>query len=206
LAKVVGDVEKGTSSPLAVESPKAGLLRNISAMPGQNVPSGAILFEVFNPAQVWVRVPVYVGDLNEVDPNGVAQVGGLAARPGTAGLPASPVTAPPTANPLTGTADFYFALDNQKAGLRPGERVGVTIPLRDKEESLTVPWSAVVHDINGGAWVYERTGDRTYVRRRVIVRYVHGDTAVLANGPTPGTKVVTAGAAELFGMEMGFSK
>ena len=35
---------------------------------------------------------------------------------------------------------------------------------------------------------------------------VVGDTAVLAYGPAPGTRVVTAGAAELWGTETGFTK
>jgi hypothetical protein len=38
------------------------------------------------------------------------------------------------------------------------------------------------------------------------VRYVTGTTAVLAAGPEVGARVVTAGAAELFGAETGFSK
>ena len=60
--------------------------------------------------------------------------------------------------------------------------------------------------------MYERTGDRAYARRRVVVRYVVGDdpaarTAVLESGPPAGTTVVTAGAAELFGTDdAGFSK
>ncbi len=69
-----------------------------------------------------------------------------------------------------------------------------------------MPWSAVIHDIHGGTWVYERTGERTFVRRRVVVRFVTGPTAVLEGGPEVGTRVVTAGAAELFGTETGFSK
>ena len=54
--------------------------------------------------------------------------------------------------------------------------------------------------------VVEKTGERSYTRRRVVVRYVAADTAVLESGPPPGTAVVTAGAAELFGTETGFSK
>jgi len=71
---------------------------------------------------------------------------------------------------------------------------------------VTVAWSAVVFDIHGGAWVYEKTADRTYTRRRVVVRYVTEGVAVLESGPAAGTKVVTAGAAELFGAETGYSK
>jgi hypothetical protein len=38
------------------------------------------------------------------------------------------------------------------------------------------------------------------------VRCVVGETAVLAAGPEAGATVVTAGAAELFGAETGFTK
>ena len=44
------------------------------------------------------------------------------------------------------------------------------------------------------------------VRRRVQVSRVAGDQAVLATGPAVGSKIVTVGAAELFGTEVGFSK
>jgi multidrug efflux pump subunit AcrA (membrane-fusion protein) len=116
------------------------------------------------------------------------------------------VPAPPAANPASGTADLFYALDNRETAYRPGQRVGATLALKGPADALVVPWAAVVYDIHGGAWVYERTGDRAYARRRVVVRYAVGDTAVLASGPPPGTPVVTAGAAELFGTETGFSK
>ena len=63
-----------------------------------------------------------------------------------------------------------------------------------------------MHDIHGGTWLYEQTAERTYVRRRVQVQYVSGTSAVLKEGPKKGTKVVTAGAVELFGTEFGFAK
>jgi hypothetical protein len=40
----------------------------------------------------------------------------------------------------------------------------------------------------------------------VVVQFVSGDLAVLASGPPAGALVVSAGAAELFGTETGFSK
>ena len=69
-----------------------------------------------------------------------------------------------------------------------------------------MPWGAIVTDIHGGTWVYEKVADRTYSRKRIGVRFVAGETAVLSNGPPAGTTVVVAGAAELFGTETGFSK
>ena len=97
-------------------------------------------------------------------------------------------------------------MDNAKAVLRPGQRVGVRVKLKGEETSRVVPWSAVMHDINGGTWVYEQTAPQTFVRRRVEVRYVTGDLAVLASGPAEGARIVTAGAMELFGTEFCFAK
>jgi hypothetical protein len=69
-----------------------------------------------------------------------------------------------------------------------------------------VPWSAVVHDIQGATWVYENAAIQTFVRRPVEVRRVAGDLALLARGPQIGSKIVSVGAAELFGIEFGAGK
>jgi len=206
LKKVTGDAESGTAAAIPVESPQAGLLRVVSALPGQTVPAGAALFEVMDLSTVWVRIPIYVGDAGEVDAARPAQVGPLTARIGNAGRAAMPVPAPPAATPLSGTVDLIYELDNRETKYRPGERLGAVLPLKDPAESLVIPWSAVLFDIHGGAWVYERTGERTYSRRRVAVRHVIDSAAVLDSGPPPGALIVTVGAAELFGTDTGFSK
>ena len=82
----------------------------------------------------------------------------------------------------------------------------MTLPLKGEAESLVVPYAAILYDHNGGAWVYESVGKHGYARRRVVVDHVVGTEAVLAKGPKPGTKVVTDGAAELFGTEFAGSK
>jgi hypothetical protein len=63
-----------------------------------------------------------------------------------------------------------------------------------------------VTDINGGTWVYEVVGEHKFTRRRVQIKYVVDSNAVLASGPPVGSKIVTQGAIELFGTEMGFAK
>ena len=79
----------------------------------------------------------------------------------------------------------------------------VRVKLQGDSEQRVVPWSAVMHDINGGTWVYENTAPQTYVRRRIQVRYVVDDLAALESGPAIGAKIVTAGAVELYGTEIG---
>lgn len=208
LVKALGEFDKGTGSPLTIEAPTDGLLRALNAQPGQAVPAGAALFEIVDLSRVWVRVPIYVGDEFELRTDEVAEVVPLTARPGGTWLSevAKPVDAPPSANANAGTVDAYYEVDNSHGRLIPGERVGVVVPLVNEATSLTLPWSAVIHDIHGGTWVYEAIAERTYSRRRVVVRFVRDSIAVLDHGPGVGAKVVTAGASELFGTEIGFSK
>jgi len=64
----------------------------------------------------------------------------------------------------------------------------------------------VLHDINGGQWVYAQTAEHVYTRKRIQVARLAGSDAVgsdavLSSGPPAGTKIVTDGSAELFGTE-----
>ncbi|OHB78670.1 MAG: hypothetical protein A2V98_03380 [Planctomycetes bacterium RBG_16_64_12] len=95
---------------------------------------------------------------------------------------------------------------NDEGRLRPGEKVAVTLTLLAEKESLVVPWSAVLFDMYGGSWVYEKVAPQTFLRRRVELDFVDGRDAVLARGPEPGAELVAVGAAELFGTEFGFGK
>ncbi len=158
------------------------------------------------PATVWIKVPVHVGGLDALDLAADASVsplhGGAAKTPHAA----KPVTAPPSANAASATVDLFYETDNANAAFRLGQRVGLRLPLADEAESLVLPWAAVLYDIDGGTWVYAKTAPLVYTRMRIEVRRVEGDLAVLARGPDPGTEVVTAGAAELFGTEFGGQK
>jgi RND family efflux transporter MFP subunit len=188
---------------VTITAPRDGILRQVHAAPGQTVASGAPLFEVADVDMVWIRVPIYTGELPQVVSGAPASVRALNGGPV---YQAQPAQAPPSADPLATTSDLFFQLDNRQAALRPGEKVNATLPVRGLERSLQVPWAAILHDIHGGAWLYENTAPQVFVRRRVEVDRVVDSTAVLARGPKPGVKVVTAGAAELYGTEFGAGK
>ena len=84
--------------------------------------------------------------------------------------------------------------------------MSVRVPLASATQSLVAPRAALLHDAYGGSWVYEAREGHVFVRRRVSVVDLVGDLAVLDQGPPPGTRVVTVGAAELFGTEFGVGK
>lgn len=192
--------------PVPILVPQSALIQSVHVAPGQTVAAGTVLLDAADYSRVLIRVPVYVGDLKWIPAQQNASVHGLADAPGAPARSARPVAAPPSADPNAATADLYFEMSNSDRALRPGQRVGVTLRTRTEDERLTVPWSAVLHDVDGGAWVYVQTEPHRYVRRRVSVRRVSGDVAILDQGPTPGTKVVVQGASELFGTEFGAGK
>jgi hypothetical protein len=66
-----------------------------------------------------------------------------------------------------------------------------------------IPYSAVLYDTTGNAWVYMASGPFTYVRQPIGIDYSEGDMTVLLEGPPAGTQVVVVGAAELYGAETG---
>ncbi len=200
--------ETGKPVPLRIESPHAGMVRSHSALAGEVVAAAAPLFEIMRFDPMWIKVPVYVGDVSKLAIDQDAQVSSLQRDPSatTAVISAKPIAAPPTATPLSATVDLYYELSNPEAILRPGQRMAVRLKQLDRDRQLVVPWSAVLHDIHGGTWVYENTAPQTYVRRRVQVRYVADSNAVLESGPAPGSMIVAEGAVELFGTEFGFAK
>jgi RND family efflux transporter MFP subunit len=206
LAKVAADAESGSINRQTIAAPAAGTLQNVHAQPGQKVAAGALLFDVASLDTVWIKVPVYVGDLERIAPDKDAGIGSLAARPGAHTRPGKPIEAPPSGDPLAATVNLFYEVENKEGALRPGQRVGVTLPLKGAEQSLVVPRAALLRDFHGDTWVYEKTAPHTYVRRRVSVDRVVGNLTALETGPRPDSEVVTDGAAELFGSEFGGSK
>lgn len=148
-------------------------------------------------------MPVYTGDLAAIDRQARAVMRPLSTDPSTTAILVDPVPTAPVGNPVTVTVDFHYLLPNPNRRFQPGQKVNVSLPLLGAEESLVVPYGAVLHDIDGGTWVYETPSPGVFVRRRVELARVVEELAVLRRGPPAGTSVVTVGAAELFGTEFG---
>lgn len=200
------DEEAGTLEAIAIPSPLTGIIRATQVRPGEMVAAGALLFEVMNDDLLWIKVPVYVGDLDEIDPSQPARLTLLNGRHSGSDLIVKPAALPPTSVPLAAAVDIYYELPNPDRKYQPGQKVAAHLTLRGELQQVALPWSAVIHDIYGGQWVYEQTGERQFVRRRVDIGWIDGDWAAVMRGPRPGSKIVTAGVAEIAGTEFGFAK
>jgi hypothetical protein len=78
--------------------------------------------------------------------------------------------------------------------------------VRQSGVDVIVDYPALVYDKAGKPWVFTVVGPRTYVRAPVTIKEVRNDNLVsLSSGPPAGTQVVTIGAIELWGAELGIA-
>ena len=199
------ETETGTAKDVLITAPSNGILQTVSASFGQVVSVGSPLFEIVDLSQLWVRVPIYAGQLGEFDLEQSASLRLLSDRNGT-GVPLTHVDAPPSADSLASSVDVYFLLKNPDGDFLPGQRVLVDLPMKGEQQSLVVPRASVLRDIHGIAWVYVQSGEHQFQRCRVSVQFTTEEHAVLRRGPKVGEQVVVDGAAELFGTEFGAGK
>ena len=100
-----------------------------------------------------------------------------------------------TVSSVTLTEDAIKRLDIQKALVRD-------MQVRGKQRRV-IPYAAVLYDPEGATWAFTNPKRLLFVRQAIKVDYIVGELAVLLEGPPSGTAVVTVGAAELFGAEIG---
>jgi hypothetical protein len=66
-----------------------------------------------------------------------------------------------------------------------------------------IRYAAVLYDPDGNTWTFVNDRGFTYRRAPIKIARIDGDTVLLTSGPRVGTKVVTVGAAEIYGAELG---
>lgn len=191
---------------LELISPLDGVLTDLAVVQGQIVSANAPVASVVSLDPLWIRVRAYVGELKDLDLQGTVRIGTLDGRPNPDMKVVTRIAGLPTADALSSSIDLYFKIQNSNGAYRPGQRVGVWIPLDEPVDGVIVPWTAILYDFHGGTWVYEQLQPRQFSRRRVYLDAIDRGNALLTRGLRPGANVVTDGAAELFGVEFGAGK
>ncbi len=160
--------------------------------------------EAADGSSVWVRVVLSESEANEVDRGQPAVVfhAGTHDDGGESAFTANAVEIPAVDEPSGASAELYLVVDGAAPGLAPGQSALVEVTLFGGPRKV-VPYSAVIYDLHGDTWTYTNPEPLVFVRHRITVDYIERDTAVLLDGPPAGTAVVTVGAAELFGVELG---
>lgn len=104
---------------------------------------------------------------------------------------------PAKLEPIKGTDVQRVIVDSEGV-----ERAGIqTAPIRQNGQGMVMPYSAVIFDAEGHTYTYTSPEPRTYVRQKIVIDRVEGDSVMLFDGPPAGTEVVTVGAAFVYGTE-----
>jgi hypothetical protein len=104
---------------------------------------------------------------------------------------------PAELEPIKGTDVNRVVIDAEGV-----ERAGIqTAPIRQNGQGTVMPHSAVIYDADGEIFTYTSPEPRTYVRQKIVIDHVDGDSVMLSDGPPAGTEVVTVGAALVYGTE-----
>jgi cobalt-zinc-cadmium efflux system membrane fusion protein len=169
-----------------LRAPVSGVVSVASAVNGQFVEGKDVLFEIVDPARLWVEAagfdPSLAGEirtasamLTDGTPIQIELVGrGLALRQG--------------ATPL------LFRILSPPTGLSVGAPVNVIVGVAVDATGISLPRSAVVRMPNGGSAVWDHVSAERFVARPVRLQALDGANVLILAGLKPGQRIVTQGA------------
>lgn len=68
---------------------------------------------------------------------------------------------------------------------------------------MTIPFSAMIYAPSGRTYAFVALARRTFREEPIEVDHIGGDSAYLRKGPHAGSRVVSIGAEELYGVQTG---
>lgn len=177
-------VEKFQRQPEKLLATVDGLLAASNVVAGQMADPNAILFQIVDPARLWVEALSYSG--------------AVAGERGSAVLPDG--RALRLAFEGAGLSDrnqavpLHFSVQAGAAQLRLGQLVSVQMETGQMREGLAVPRASVIRAANGVMLVYEQSNPERFVPREVRVEPLDAERVLVMSGLEAGKRIVTTGA------------
>ncbi|GGC58739.1 efflux RND transporter periplasmic adaptor subunit [Chelatococcus reniformis] len=170
--------------PEPLVAPVDGVVAESTAVAGQMAAPGAVVFQVVDPARLWVEALSFDA------------VAGASAA--TARLADGRVLQ--LAYQGAGLADrnqsvpVQFAIRGDTSGLRIGQFVTVQVGTGGREHGLALPRASVVRSSSGQEVVYEHVTAERFAARPVRTTTLDGGRVLIEAGLSPGKRIVTQGA------------
>ena len=184
------------SGRIALRSPIAGTIVQVSGTPGAFLEEGQELFYVIDLNRLWLEVQIPEADIGRVrDTTGAwFEVDGFDQRfevdPESGGRV---VSLGGVVDPQRRTVPLVLELPNPDRALRVGMFARVRVLTGESRRGVVVPVSAVV-DEDGRDVVYVQAGGESFERRFVRLGIRDGEFIQALEGLQPGERVVTTGA------------
>lgn len=177
-------------SYLPLHSPISGVVTEVEAGVGRQVPVGTDLFGVVNLREVWAVVDAYERDLGRLHA-GQAAVLSATAFPNLV-FRGRVVSLEGSIKEATRTLDVRLEVGNPELKLRPGMFVSARIATGSTRMALVVDEAAVQSEGDSKV-VYVALTDSTFVARPVEVRSLGGNRAEILTGLRAGERIATRG-------------
>ncbi len=178
----------------ALRAPISGVLSSLQLAPGALINAGQVIATVVRLDPIWVQVPLPQQELGQFEK---ARAGVLttSAFPGKR-FAMRRVASAAVIDPATHTLSMLFAVANSAGKLRPGMTAMARIEGEGSTAAASVPSQALVSQ-GTQTFLFTAQSGGLFQQLPVQVKYSSGDTAVLAQGPAPGTSIAVRGAALL---------
>lgn len=196
--RVLGVPVQGTSNQVRMVAPRAGVVLDLGAAPGElsKSPDNANpICTMADLSTIWIVGDVYEKDLADVQPGQSVEIA-LPAYPGMK-LTGKVAALSDALDPVTRTAKVRIVNENPKHLLKP-EMFATIRVYRHAVDAIVAPVSAVLHE-GGDTAVMVQTKPGGYERRLVTVRGYGPSRVVVASGLKAGETIVVDGAALLRG-------
>lgn len=175
---------------LPLRSPISGVVTEVEAGAGRQIPAGTDLFGIVNLNEVWAVVDAYERDLGRLHVGQSAALSttaypSLVFRGRVVGLEGSIKEA-------TRTLDVRLEIGNPGLKLRPGMFVAARIATGSTRSALVID-EAAIQSQGDAKVVYVAHTDSTFVSRPVDVRSLGGNRAEILSGLRAGERIATRG-------------
>lgn len=175
--------------PELLRAPLDGVVSAVRVVAGQVVGSQDVLFQIVDPAGLWIEALSY----GDVDPSQLD--GASALLPG--GKPLN-LSFRGTGRALQQQATLvHFAVEDPPATVAIGQPVRVTARNGASVSGIILPRDAVVRGGNGEALVWRHTDPERFEPRPVRTEPFDATRLVIRSGVAPGERIVVRGAEHL---------
>ena len=178
------NLDRVQREPESLVAPVDGIIAAATAVAGQMAEPSAIIFQIIDPAVLWVEALSY---------EALALSGAARAL-----LPDGRTVALKYLG--SGFADrnqavpIQFAVDGPTTGLRLGQFLTVLASTSDERKGIAVPREAVLRSGNGQSIVFEHSSAERFTARDVRTEPLDGTHVLVLAGIEPGRRIVTQGA------------
>lgn len=169
-----------------LRAPVSGVVSVANAVAGQYVEGKDIVFEIVDPARLWVEAIAFDPSLASAVKDASAVTGD--GKPLRVELVGSGLTLRQGALPL------QFRILAPPVGLTVGAPVTVIASVAADATGVALPRSAVVRMPNGGSAVWDHVSAERFVSRPIRMQPLDGASVRVLAGLKPGQRIVTQGA------------